>query len=147
MCTKNGKVYAIYAGMPRVSTLALRVKNDLLTRTETDIKNLNNLDALYNFMYELYSEEPPEDTSKILINSPKSLTQYAIFNSGYYPLYHQSKDLLLYTLDNNYVAKAIEDTPVLDYLIEKFSPFFTQSYFFMPMDILIMCLTVHKIYI
>jgi ABC-type glycerol-3-phosphate transport system substrate-binding protein len=129
MSTRNGKTYAIYTGMPSISVLALYVKKELLEQTKTDIQSLNEIDEIYSFMYNLYGENPPDSAQKILLDRPEVMTEYSIYNSGYYPLFSQSFDFLLRSSDKNYIPYPIEDTEVLDYLLEKFLPFFERSYF------------------
>lgn len=78
----DGKVYAIYAGIPDVSVLALMVKNEFLEETGVDINAINDIDALYEFMNGMHHGNEPESNLNEIMTSMYTLLGYAIYNSN-----------------------------------------------------------------
>ncbi len=125
---RNGKTYALYAGIPDISTIAILIRNEILEKTNIDIHNINNMNLLFDFMDDLYQgKEPPYETNKIWV-SWWTLLSYAIYNSNYYTM-DFCKDLVFDINDPYYKPYLIEDTDIIDYFFEKFSEFFNRSYF------------------
>ena len=129
MVTRNDRIYAVYAGVPDISSMALQVKNDLLTTSKK--QNIQNFDDLFDFM-EAMSQEEVDENNKILV-SYQDLLKYAVIKAGYYPLTYRN-----YTLGYDIVFKVddpeckpylIEDTNIFDIFFEDFLPFFEKSYF------------------
>lgn len=121
----DGKVYAIYAGMPNISALALMVKNDLLEETGVDINTIKSVDALYEFMDNLYQgNEPKNNFNKIWV-SGGTLLSYSKINSDYYDY----SNFLFAMNDEKLTPYFIEETEVFDYLFNKFNKFFINGYF------------------
>ncbi|HBN85449.1 MAG TPA: hypothetical protein DDZ89_16585 [Clostridiales bacterium] len=112
--TKDGRVYAIYAGMPDITALALLIKNDLLKENSIKIDDIHSIDTLYESIDNLYNgKEPPSETNKIWV-SDWTLLMYSIYNSGYYSL-NSGRDLVFDVNDPNYKPCLVEDTEILDY--------------------------------
>jgi hypothetical protein len=129
MCVKEGKTYAIYAGMPDISVLTLIAKNDLLNDNGINIQDINNFDALFEFMKSLYQgREPTSDFNKIMVN-PVWLFKYAVYNSGYYPMNFDMYDVVFKINDERCIPYLVENTEIFPYFMECFSRFFTCSYF------------------
>jgi ABC-type glycerol-3-phosphate transport system substrate-binding protein len=121
----DGKVYAIYTGMPSITALALMVKNELLEETGVDINTIKNVDALYEFMDNLYQGNEPKDGFNKIWVSGGTLLHYAICNSDYYE-YGSS----LFTMnDEKCTPYFLEDTEIIDYFLNKFNKFFINGYF------------------
>lgn len=126
--TKGGKTYALYAGLPSITSIALMMRKDLLQSTGTDIQSINTVDSLYKFIDDLYQgKEPTFELNKVWV-SGGFLIQYAILNSGYYRT-DLNADFVFNINDANFNPHLIEDTDIIDYLFNKFADFFSHSYF------------------
>mgnify|MGYP000851682738 FL=1 len=129
MYMKEGKIYALYAGMPQITTTALIAKNELLEEVDVSIEKINTFDALYEFMDRLYQgREPESDKNKIMVH-PATLTKYSIYNSGYYPLRQHYEDIVFKLNDERCIPYPLERTEILEHLTDQFSRFFVHSYF------------------
>ena len=120
----DGKVYAIYAGMPNLSALALMVKNDLL-EAGVDINTIKSVDALYEFMDSLYQGNEPKDNFNKIWVSGGTLLSYATYNSDYYDY----SNFRFAMNDEKLTPYFYEETEVFDYLFNKFDKFFINGYF------------------
>jgi len=127
ICTVNGKIYALYAGIPEISAFALIIKNELLEEGDININTLNNFDAIYEFMDNLHQGNQPKDVSDKIVIYPQTLLNYATQKLGYDQVW--KPDVLLRSDDEQYIPHLIEDTDLLDYIFEKFNRFFCNSYF------------------
>lgn len=123
----NGKVYAIYAGMPNISAIALMVKNDLLEKTGVDIHTVNNVDALYEFMDSLSHGSAPESQLNKIATFGFTLLKYAAYNSGYY--FKDSESFVFDMNDEKCIPHLIEETEILDNFYNIFNRFFKDGYF------------------
>ena len=107
----DSKVYAIYAGMPNISALALMVKNDLL-EAGVDINTIKSVDALYEFMDSLYQGNEPKDNFNKIWVSGGTLLSYATYNSDYYDY----SNFRFAMNDEKLTPYFIKEMEVLDYL-------------------------------
>lgn len=124
MCTVNGKTYALYAGMPRISLLSTIIKKELLQKANID--SVTDFKSLYDIMNNLYQGyEPTSEENKIMVE-PGVLLQYAIYNAAYYPI--DRGDVVIKLNDDLCNPYPIEDTDIPDYLMDEFSGFFNHSY-------------------
>jgi hypothetical protein len=124
----DGKIYAIYAGVPLMKTAFLKVKNDLLRETGVDINSINSVDALYEFMDGLYhGNEPDSSFSKIFV-AIDTLLDYAVTSSGYYRFFGYP-DIVFDINDESCTPRLIEDTSVIDTFYELFYKFIKNGYF------------------
>ncbi len=132
MCSRNGRIYAVYAGMPTVTALSIIIKDSILE--ENNIESVTDFSTLLDIMDSKYkgNESIPE-TQKILI-SHWDLLLYSMIKAGYYPTYNSNIGIVLDMDDQNFSPLAIEDTDILDRLHEEFSPFFAGNYFTDDMD-------------
>lgn len=127
MCTVNGKIYALYAGMPEISSSAVLINNQLLEEENIDIHSLNTYDAIYELMDNLHQGKSIENVSDQIVVHPSTLLKYAIRKHGYDQVWES--DVLFRSDDEEYIPRLIEDTNVIDYIFEKFNKFFINSYF------------------
>ncbi len=125
MCMRDGKIYALYAGMPKISALSIFIRNELVE--ENNITGFHDFDMLFKLMQDMYyRNEELTDNKKIMVH-PYYLLRYIIHQSGYYPLYNEH-DILLKQEDENCILYPIEDTDVLDNFFEMFRGFFENTY-------------------
>lgn len=129
MCSRNGKIYALYAGMPTISAYSLIIKNSILE--ENNLDSVTDFEALLEIMNNKYlrADSIPEER-KIMFDY-QELLLYSMFESGYYPVTMSNLNLGIVSglKDQDYYPVTIEDTDILDYMVERFSPFFTGNYF------------------
>ncbi len=123
MVTKDEKVFALYAGVPVVSHMALLIKNEIIQ--EYNIQRINNFDELHRLMELMRGKEENNDNQKVLV-AERTLLNYAIIRAGYYNL---NNDIVFQLNDGSYKPYLIEDTDIFDVFFNEFSRFFEQSYF------------------
>jgi len=130
MITRDDKIYALYAGVPDISSMVLQVKNELLTAS--NMQYIHNFDELFAFMEAMNQEEEPDENNRILV-SYHYLLEYAFIKAGYYPLAYNNtiigNDIVFKVDDPECKPYFIEDTNILDVFFEEFLPFFKKSYF------------------
>lgn len=128
MCSRNGKVYAVYAGMPTVSALSLIIKDSILE--ENNLDHVTDFDTLLEIMNNKHSltESIPEE-QKILVNQ-RDLLFYSMLQKGYHmPWQTSGLGIVTDFQDEYFTPLFIEDTKVFDYMYDTFSPFFEKGYF------------------
>lgn len=130
MVTRDDKIYALYDGVPDISCIALQVKNELLTKANTQY--IHNFDELFAFMEAINQEEEPDEDNRILV-SYYYLLKYATIKAGFYSLASDNtiigNDIVFKVDDPECKPYFIEDTDILDVFFEEFLPFFKKSYF------------------
>ncbi|MGI6561207.1 MAG: hypothetical protein ACOX3Q_01370 [Clostridia bacterium] len=129
MCSRNGRIYALYAGMPHVYSYTLIIKKSLLE--ENNLDAVNSFEVLSEMLYNMYrNTQSLSDEQKIYV-SPYDLLLYSIIESGYCPLDGASLGLgiVVGAEDKNFTPIAIEDTDILDRMYEEFTIFFQGGYF------------------
>ena len=127
MVTRDKKIYAVYAGVPDVSIMALQVKNQLLAEYKT--QDIRNFDELFDFMEMISKDEDDEGNNRIL-TSTLDLLKYAVIKAGYYPFaYIPGSDIVFKIDDSECKPYFIEDTNIIELFFEEFQRFFEKSYF------------------
>lgn len=126
MCMREGKTYALYAGMPEINALAIFVRNELVEKNS--IYSITDFDMLFEIMQNMhYGNKQLSDFNKIMVN-PNHLLEYMVYQSGYYPIGY-ANDMLLKQDDDKCLLYPIEDTEIFDSFFKVFSRFFENSYF------------------
>ncbi|HBN84910.1 MAG TPA: hypothetical protein DDZ89_13830, partial [Clostridiales bacterium] len=129
MCSRNGRIYAVYAGMPTVTALSIIIKNSILE--ENNIDSVTDFKTLLDIMDSKYrGNESISEEQKILV-SRQELLLYSMIQTGHYPAFnfYPNLGIVLNKEDDQFRPVPIEDTDILDNLHEEFSPFFTGNYF------------------
>lgn len=131
MVTRKDKIFALYAGVPEVSRIAIMIKKEILRKY--NISSITNFDDLYSLMEMMTAQEDNNDQNKIVVNE-RILLKDAIIKAGYYSGYDGNRNLNPYNVvceldDENFKPILIEDTDIFDVFFCEFGRFFDQSYF------------------
>ncbi|HBN85555.1 MAG TPA: hypothetical protein DDZ89_17125, partial [Clostridiales bacterium] len=127
MCSRDDKIYALYAGMPTISALSLIIKNSNLE--ENNLDEVTNFETLLEIMDNRYrGMDSIQETQKIFVTQG-DLLLYSIMQKGYYLPWRVSSGIVLDLDDEYFTPVPIEDTDILDYMHETFSPFYINNYF------------------
>ncbi|HBN86029.1 MAG TPA: hypothetical protein DDZ89_19550, partial [Clostridiales bacterium] len=138
---KGDEIYALYAGVPDVSHMALIIKNQL--KEEFNVQSIENVDMLFNLTERINNDKELENTIKVAV-SPDQLLMVATIKAGYYPitvnLWNRLNHFhIVFKLnDENCKPYLIEDTDIFDVYLEIFDSFFRKSYFVEPSQSVIM---------
>jgi hypothetical protein len=130
--SRRGKIYALYAGVPEISHIALIVKKEILQKY--NILSVGGFDDLYGLMERMTEQEGNKEENKIFVNE-RILLKNAVIKACYYLGYDGNRNLNPYNIvckpdDEDYKPiLLIEDTDVFDVFFNEYGRFFQQSYF------------------
>ena len=75
---RDGKIYALYAGMTKVSALSIFIRNEFVK--ENNITGIHDFDMLFKLMQDMYyRNDELTDNKKIMVN-PYFLLRYILLS-------------------------------------------------------------------